>query len=69
MYYLIQLKYSSITRAKTVSTPHIANENIIEKTATSTVRLCPSAQVGQLTLFLSSPNDSFTYSTIPAIVL
>jgi len=47
----------------------MAKENTIEKTATRTVRLCPSVHVGQLTLFLSSPNDSLTYSTMPAIVI
>ena len=48
-----------MTLLNTVSTPHIARENIIENTATKTVKLCDSAQVGQDTLFFSSPNDSF----------
>ena len=44
-----------------VSTPQVARANIIENTATITIRLEDSALVGRVTLFLNSSTDSFIY--------
>ena len=54
---------------KTVSTPQIANEKSIEKTATNIINFCASGNGVQVTLFLSSSNDSFTYVIKLAIVI
>lgn len=48
-----------MTLLNTVSTPQIANENMIENTATKTVKLCASDHAGHDTLFFNSSNDSF----------
>jgi len=47
-----------MTLLKTVSTPQIARENMIEKTATNMVKLCASGHAGQVTLFFNSSKDS-----------
>lgn len=44
--------------AKNSSTPQVANENNIEKTATTIVRRCTSAHSGQVTFSLNSSNAS-----------
>ncbi len=44
-----------------VSTPHVANANKMEKTATITIKLEDSAREGNVTLCLSSSMDSFIY--------
>ena len=52
---------------KMVSTPQVANANIIENTATITIRLEDSALEGNVTLFLNSSTDSFIYVNMPCI--
>jgi len=41
------------------STPHVAKANKMEKTATMTIKLEALPLSNQVTLFLSSSNDSF----------
>ena len=43
------------------STPQVANANMMENTATITIRFEDSALEGNETLFLSSSTDSFIY--------
>ena len=57
-------KYNFITSLKAESTPHVANANKIENTATTTIKLDDSAFEGNVTLFLSSSMDSFMYVNI-----
>lgn len=51
------MKYSSTNSPKTVSTPQIAKEKIIENTRTKTDNLCASANEGQVTWFFNSSYD------------
>src|SRR6056300_833380 len=55
------LKYNCIASLKTLSTPHVAKANRIEKTATTTIRLEDSDLEGSITLFFNSSKDSLIY--------
>src|SRR5690606_10202181 len=55
------LKYNFINLPNTLSTPQVASAKIIENTATITIKLEDSSLDGKVTLFLSSPIDSFIY--------
>ena len=55
------LKYNCIASLKTLSTPHVAKANRIEKTATTTIRLEDSDLEGSVTLFFNSSKDSLIY--------
>ncbi len=46
---------------KTLSTPHVAKANKIEKTATTTIRLEDSDLEGSVTLVFNSSKDSLIY--------
>src|SRR5690554_2599854 len=55
------LKYDFINLPNTLSTPQVASAKIMENTATTTIKLEDSSLDGKVTLFLSSPIDSFIY--------
>ena len=63
----MNLKYPETTEDKTVSAPHIANENSTENTKTMTTNRCNSARGVQETLVFSSSNESLIYVMNAAI--
>src|SRR5690606_14355236 len=62
------LKYSFINLPNTLSTPQVASAKIMENTATITIKLEDSSLDGRVTLFLSSPIDSFIYVNMPFVI-